>query len=245
MSISEAREVKSMIRIGILEDNSADLAQLEQCLRRYEEEHRERFSVRAFSNPSDFLDAYRSDFDLIFLDIDLPFVNGMDVARQLRESDSVVTLVFITNLEQYAINGYEVNALDFVVKPINYYRFSSMLRKALGRVAHQPEKEVIIHSSGSVMRLGISQIYYVEIRDHLLIYHTDQGNLTAWGKLSDLEAELSAYDFARCSTSHLVNLRYVISTNGNNVDVAGTKLPISQRRRKAFYADVTNYLSRR
>lgn len=232
-----------MVRITIVEDDPADLARLTDCLRQYEAEQEERFDVKSFSNPSDFLSTYRSDCDLIFMDIELPLFNGVDVARQLREIDSVVTLVFITNMEQYAVNGYEVDALDFVVKPINYYRFSSMLRKALRSIDRRGEKEVIVQSSGAITRLRASQIRYVEIRDHLLIYYTDQGKIESWGKLADVEAELADHHFARCSSSHLVNLRHVISVVGNDVDVAGTKLPISQRRRKAFYACVTNYLS--
>lgn len=232
-----------MLRITIVEDDPADLAQLTNCLRQFEEEQGEHFRVQAFSNPSDFLNNYPSDCDLIFMDIELPLFNGVDVARQLREIDSVVTLVFITNMEQYAVNGYEVDAMDFVVKPINYYRFSSMLRKALRIIARRGEREIIVQSTGTITRLRASQIYYVEVRDHLLIYHTDQGRIESWGKLSDVEAELANCHFARCSSSHLVNLRHVISVMGGNVDVAGEKLPVSQRRRKAFYACVTNYLS--
>lgn len=232
-----------MVRITIVEDNPTDLARLVECLRQYETEQGEHFSVKSFSNPSDFLNTYRSDCDLIFMDIELPLFNGIDVARQLRKMDCVVALVFITNMEQYAINGYEVDALDFVVKPINYYRFSSMLRKALRVIARQGEKEIVVQSSGTITRLRVSEIHYVEIRDHLLIYHTDQGRIESWGKLSDKEAELADHCFTRCSSSHLVNLRHVISVTGNYVDVAGEKLPISYRRRKAFCACVTNYLS--
>ncbi len=233
-----------MIRIAILEDDPADLAGLERSLRRYEAEHQERFRVDAFSHPSVFLEQFSAQYDLIFLDIELPLINGMEVARQIRQRDAVVTLIFVTNLEQYAVGGYAVDAMDFVVKPIHPYRFSSMLRKALGRVKGQREKEIIVQSSGNMVRLPVSQIFYIEIRDHLLIYHTGQGNYSAWGKLSDLEARLAEDGFARCSTSHLVNLRHVVSIVGNDVDVAGTRLPISQRRRKAFYSSVTRYLSR-
>lgn len=232
-----------MVRIAIVEDNPSDMAQLTDCLRRYEKESEETFSVKSFSNPVDFLNTYGPGYDLIFMDIELPLTNGMEVARQLREIDSVVTLVFITNMEQYAVNGYEVEAIDFVVKPINFFRFSSMMRKAIRHIARRAEKEVLVSSSGNIIRLRASQVFYIEIRDHLLIYHTDQGKFESWGKMADAEADLSAHGFIRCSSSHLVNLRHVISVKGNDVNVAGTKLPISQRKRKAFYAGVTSYLS--
>ena len=232
-----------MVRIAIVEDDPSDMAQLTECLRRYEEEQKETFSVRFFSAPADFLNTYGPGYDLIFMDIELPLTNGMEVARQLRKIDSVATLVFITNMEQYAINGYDVDAIDFVVKPINYYRFSSMMRKAMRHIARWAEKEVLVQSAGSITRLRASQILYVEIRDHLLIYYTDQGKFESWGKISDAESDLAPHGFVRCSSSHLVNLRHILSVDGNDVNVAGTKLPISQRKRKAFLAGVTGYLS--
>lgn len=232
-----------MVRIAIVEDDPSDMAQLMECLRRYEEEQKETFSVKSFSIPTDFLNTYGPGYDLIFMDIELPLTNGMEVARQLRKIDSVAILVFITNMEQYAINGYDVDAIDFVVKPINYYRFSSMMRKAVRHIARWTEKEVLVQSAGSITRLRASQILYVEIRDHLLIYHTDQGKFESWGKISDAEADLAPHGFVRCSSSHLVNLRHILSVNGNDVNVAGTTLPISQRKRKVFLASVTGYLS--
>lgn len=234
-----------MIRIAVIEDEPADQAQIATCLKRYEEEYSQQFSVHAFLSPAKFLDDYRTDYDLVFMDIEMPPFNGIDIARQLRQIDSMVTLVFITNMEQFAINGYEVDASDFVVKPINYYRFSSMMRRALRSIAKRNEKEVLVRSANKISRLRVSQVYYVEVRDHLLVFHTEQGNLDSWGKLSDLEEELAAHDFVRCSNSHLVNLRHVNSIDGGNVDVAGDRLPISQRKRKTFLASVTKYLGGR
>lgn len=234
-----------MVNIAILEDDAGDEASLEQSLQRYAQEQQELFSIRSFSDPAVFLQNSPSAFDLIFLDIDLPTMTGMELARQIRRRDSLVTLVFVTNLEKYAVSGYSVGAFDFVVKPINYYRFASMLRRALRSIAARQPRELVIQTSGGITRLNVTQLYYVEIRDHLLIYHTVGENLTAWGKMSDVEAQLAPYDFARCSTSHLVNLRFVDSVEGSDVLVAGTRLPISQRRRKAFYSAVTSYFSRK
>lgn len=232
-----------MHRIAIIEDNSRDLDQILNFLSHYQQEHSLSFSITSFNDPMKFLSEYRPDYDLVFMDIELPPFNGIEIARRLREMDSVVALVFITNMEQCAVNGYEVDALDFVVKPINYYRFSSMMNKALRNIAKRDEKEILIRSSSKIARLPISQIYYVEVRDHLLIYHSTQGNLESWGKLSDIEKELADYDFVRCSSSYLVNLRHIVSVDGDTANIAGDKLPISQRRKKTFYNSVTAYLS--
>ncbi len=232
-----------MVRIAIIEDNPSDLTQVTEYLKRYELEHSQSFSVKSFADPIKFLANYRSDFDLIFMDIELPHLSGIEAAKRLRALDAVAALVFITNVEQFAVNGYEVDALDFVVKPINYYRFCSMMHKALRSISKRAEKEILVRSSTKITRLRISQIYYIEIRDHLLIFHSDQGNLDAWGNLSEMEQDLAGYDFVRCSSSYLVNLRYVLAVEGNTVIVAGDRLPISQRKRKPFYDCVTAYLS--
>lgn len=232
-----------MYRIAIIEDNPRDLEQIQSFLSHYQREQGVGFTVTAFNDPMRFLFKYRPDYDLVFMDIELPPFHGIDIARRLRNVDSMVALVFITNMEQCAVNGYEVDALDFVVKPINYYRFSSMMNKALRNIAKRSEKEILIRSASKISRLRVSQIYYVEIRDHLLIFHSSQGELESWGKLSDVEQELSDYDFVRCSSSYLVNLRHIISVDGDTVNIAGDMLPISQRRRKVFYNCVTSYLS--
>lgn len=232
-----------MLRIAIVEDDPTDLAQITEYLRHYETEHSQSFSVKQFTDPVRFLADYRPDFDMVFMDIELPHFNGVEAAKRLRELDNIVTLTFITNMEQCAVKGYEVDALDFVVKPINYYRFSSMMTKAIRSIAKRAEKEIVVRSSSKITRLRISQIYYVEIRDHLLLFHSELGNLDSWGNLSGIERELAEYDFVRCSSSYLVNLRHVVVVEGNTVVVAGDRLPISQRKRKAFYNSVTNYLS--
>lgn len=154
-----------MVRIKILEDDPADRDTLIECLRKYEREQGQSFSITAYDNPSDFMDNYHMDADLIFMDIELPGINGIETSHQLRAADPVVALVFITNMEQYAINGYEVDALDFVIKPINYYRFSSMMLRALRNLPVRDEKEVILQAAGTIRRMRISQIYYVEIQD--------------------------------------------------------------------------------
>ena len=216
-----------MVRIKILEDDPADRDTLIECLRKYEREQGQSFSITAYDNPSDFMDNYHMDADLIFMDIELPGINGIETSHQLR-----------------AINGYEVDALDFVIKPINYYRFSSMMLRALRNLPVRDEKEVILQAAGTIRRMRISQIYYVEIQDHLLLYHTDMGRIEAWGKLSDVEAELDTYNFARCSSAHLVNMQHITSVSKTEVIVGSTKLPISQRKRKAFCDRVIAYLNK-
>ena len=233
-----------MLRCAIVEDSPRELEHLKECLARYSAERDIPLETTAFGDAASFLEHYRADYDIVFMDIELPGINGIETSHQLRAADPVVALVFITNMEQYAINGYEVDALDFVIKPINYYRFSSMMLRALRNLPVRDEKEVILQAAGTIRRMRISQIYYVEIQDHLLLYHTDMGRIEAWGKLSDVEAELDTYNFARCSSSHLVNMQHITSVSKTEVIVGSTKLPISQRKHKAFCDRVIAYLNK-
>ena len=231
--------------IAIVEDDPKEAQLLQSYFEHLPSDFLDTFEVRLFQTARSFLSTYQPIYDIVFMDINLPDLNGLEAAGYMRRLDQSVVLIFVTNMAQYAVRGDEVDALDFVVKPINYYRFSSMMAKALRSIAKRDEKEILVRSASKIARLPISQIYYVEVRDHLLIYHSTQGNLESWGKLSEIEKELAGYDFVRCSSSYLVNLRHIISVDGDTANIAGDRLPISQRRRKAFYNSVTEYLSGR
>ena len=122
-----------MVRIKILEDDPADRDTLIECLRKYEREQGQSFSITAYDNPSDFMDNYHMDADLIFMDIELPGINGMEAAHRLREIDRQVILIFVTNMTQFAGKGHEADALDYTIKPAQYGPLSIKLDRAAQR----------------------------------------------------------------------------------------------------------------
>ena len=123
-----------MTRIAIVEDEAAVREQLAGYVQRYIRQYGTPFEVTEFADGMEILEDYRPQFDIIFLDIEMPELGGMDAAERIRTVDPDVVLVFVTNMAQYAIRGYEVDALDFVLKPVNYYQFSTKLARALQRV---------------------------------------------------------------------------------------------------------------
>ena len=106
-----------MINVAIVEDEKQAADRLCSLFCRYERERGEKFRVVVFSDPVTFLANYSPDYELIMMDIDMPDLNGMDAVRKLREADREVMVIFVTNLAQYAVKGYEVDAFDFIVKP--------------------------------------------------------------------------------------------------------------------------------
>ena len=107
----------------------------------------------------------------------------MSASKKLREIDSEVTLIFITSLAQYAINGYEVNAFDFVLKPISYYNFALKLTRAIDKLSIEDAKTLVINNKNSIKKIKVRNIYYIEVNEHKLIFHTIEGNFTTYGTL--------------------------------------------------------------
>ena len=133
-AVNEELERDEMIRIAIVEDEAAYAEQLEGFLHRYEEEKKEAFEITRFSDGDSIVHNYKAKYDIILMDIQMKFMDGMSAAGKIRKSDTEVIIIFITNMRQYAILGYAVDALDYVVKPISYFAFSERLGKAIERI---------------------------------------------------------------------------------------------------------------
>ena len=175
------------------------------------------------------------------MDIELPNLDGMKAAELLRERDGEVLLVFITNMQQFAVKGYSVNAMDFIVKPVTYFAFSTMLDKALRIIGTKEELELCVKSHDGMVRLKCSEIKWVEVNKHRLTFHTEQSDFEAWGKLKDVEEKLPKDKFSRCNIGYLVNLSYVKAVEGDDVIVGNDRIKISRPRKRDFLADLAAY----
>lgn len=119
------------LRIAIVEDDQIANARLVDYLKKYQDESKIEMQVKSYPNSSLFLNGYNGNFDIIFMDIELPDMNGLDAIKRIRERDSDVMVIFVTNMAQYAVKGYEVQAFDFIVKPVQYYSFEKKLTLAI------------------------------------------------------------------------------------------------------------------
>lgn len=231
-----------MLRIAIAEDEAEYRMQLTEFLRQYGENYSVEMEVSCFSNGVDLVQDYQPEYDIILLDIAMPDLDGMEAARRIRQVDEQVVLVFITQMAQYAINGYEVGALDFLLKPVNYDVFAMKLTKAIRRAESREGKRIVLTLQSGVQVLQTRDIYYVEIQNHVLHYHTNQGEFSLRGTMQKAQQELEPYHFSRCSNWCLVNLAYVSQVDKSVAVVAGTPLDISRRNRTAFMAALTRYM---
>ena len=126
-----------MAKIAVVEDNAAVRQELCGFIAQYAQESGQLLEVTPFADGSQIVEPYRPGFDIIFLDIEMPTLGGMPTAERIRLLDPDVVLIFVTNMAQYAIRGYEVDALDFVLKPVSYYQFSTKLDRALQRICRR------------------------------------------------------------------------------------------------------------
>ena len=230
-----------MEHIAIVEDEDEEAKILISYIEKYAASTGQEFKVKRFYNAVDFLAEYQSVYAVVFMDIQMPGMNGMDAAAELRKIDKSVSLVFITNLVQYAQKGYEVDAVSFLVKPVSYFDFSLKFRKALDIYVMSEERCITIKYRSGMCRISTDKLMYVEIIAHRLYYHLVDGDIEITGVLSEVERELSAYGFLRCNKCYLINPKFVVGIKGSDVQVGNKTLQISRPRRAAFLAELANW----
>lgn len=212
------------MRIAIIEDERVERERIIDFIERFSEEFHKKIEVEEFDSGDRLLESFKSVYDILIFDIDMPGTNGMDTARKVREKDKRAVILFMTNIAQYAVNGYEVDAVDYIIKPIGYFDFSMKFQKAVRRAAHRQDNYIAVDALDGIRKLKVADIRYVEVLGHYLIYHLTDGELKLRGSMKEQAALLGAYNFAQVHKSYLVNLAHVENISGSEIVVDGEKL---------------------
>lgn len=237
------KEVARMIRLALVEDDALYRSQLREYIDKYSQTSGERFTVTEFADGDEIALGYKAVYDIILMDIEMKFMDGMMAAEEIRKVDTEVIIIFITNSPQYAIKGYAVDALDYVLKPVSYYAFSQRLSRAIERVHRHDRHYLQITAHGVARKLDTAQIYWVESSGHDLIYHTAEGTLTAPGSMQETEQKTAQDSFFRVNKGCLVNLEHVDCMDGDDTVVHGERIPLARARRKAFLDALNDYIN--
>lgn len=199
--------------------------------------------IKEFSDPLDLIEDYAAAYDVIFLDIEMPQMDGMKLAHKIREVDEGVCIIFVTNMAQFAIGGYEVGATDFIVKPVTYETFALKLRRALRSVELHREVGIALKDGETRVVVPCSEIYYVEKNKNYAVFHTARGEFRRRSSLGDVARELGSAPFAQANSGTLVNLGRVTTYDGREVTMAdGSVLSLSRSRRDGFVGALMDYL---
>lgn len=231
-----------MVKIAIVDDEQMERDTLQQYFKTLQQEVREELSIHAYASGEELLEHYDDSYDLVCLDIDLDGKDGISIAGEIRKRDEQVVLIFITNMAQMAIRGYEVQALDFVVKPVNYYSFAMKMTNAINIIRNKKSRNIILNTTDGIRKISTDELYYVEVNGHYLYYHTVDGVFRQKAALRELEDSLSGMSFKRCNHCYLVNLKYVDCVSKDDLRIVGEWLKISRPRKKEFLQSLANYM---
>ena len=240
-----------LLRVAIVEDVLDEASVLRNYVERYCSSIGVDVSVDVYSSSTDFIESFSKQYQILFLDIELlPHEdNGMDLAHEIREKDDDCAIVFVTNLSRYAIEGYQVKAIDYILKPINYdifsFRFDSIIKPFLTK----DTRSIVIKSRGAYHKLRIQDIYYLCVINHICYFYgtfssgDDERHLTShecWMQLSAAEKEINSSHFVKCSPSYLINIDHVSQILKDSLLVGSTSLPLSRNKKKSVVAAYMN-----
>lgn len=233
------------LKVAIVEDAIADKDVLQEALQRFGEEKSLEVQITWFDRAIRFLESNNANFEIVFMDIEIPDMNGMEAARKLRKENQDVVLVYVTNLAKYAVLGYETGASAYILKPVNYNAFSFKMAKIYDLVLSKRKGKFLIQFGNKTLVSPVNNIIYVEVMKHKLIIHTIEGDFETWKMtMAGVSKQLIPFGFSLCNACYLVNLQFVNSIMDDEVIVKGIPLKISAKRKKQFKEDLMSYIYR-
>lgn len=229
------------MKIAIVEDNALDSNALEELLRKYFLRENIKLELFIYTSGEDLLVDWPLDFDIVFLDIHMENINGIETAARIRETNERVIIVFITNDPQHSLTGYSVDALDYLIKPVTFDLLDRVLTKALRRLGNSDRKCITIHNNEGLFVVNPMDIQYIELANRKLEIHTTTGSIACLKTMQNMEEQLPD-TFFRCHSAFLINLNAVESVKGAYAVVAGKMIPISKHRKREFLSSLTEFV---
>lgn len=223
-----------MLKIAIVDGDEESVDRLKKIMTQFGRAHGADMFFNVFHSGVDFVSGYTADYDFVFMEINLPHMNGLKTAKAMRELDKTVPLVFVTGSAAHAIHGYDVGAIQFLIKPLEYDTFSTKLGKYLERAKERDGSFMIVDSRENKRKVLYSDIYYITVSGRYVSLHTKSESIEMNVSMKEMENILRDKGFVRGDNSSMVNMTHVTSINPEGAIVNGELIPCSRHRRKAL-----------
>lgn len=230
-----------MLNIVICDDEIEFVSELKGLLKRYAEETGIELMTAEYKNGRELIENYDINTDLIFLDIQMDEMDGLAAAGKIRELDEDVSIIFLTSLKQYALEGYKYHAVNYMVKPVKYIRLKAEMNGWI-RKYRQKNPYIVVQNDRGSFKVSVNRLHYAETHQRNLLLHTEDGEVICYKNMKEMEKELSPYGFFRCHTGFLVNLAFVKNVEKLDVELTtGETVYVSKPKRKAFMEALAGY----
>ena len=220
-----------MIKIAFCDDDMEVLHQMNELLDRYRVERNEDITYAAFQSPFELLTEIEKGIrpDILFLDVVMPGQNGMDVAKEIRQYDTNMKIIFLTSSPEFAVESYSVGAYFYQLKPIWEESFFRLMDSVLAECEKKKKNSLILRSKDGITRIDLPQLEYCEVLGRKLLFHLENGAvLESAGSLDDLAGQLMQYsNFFRPHRSFLVNMEYIQNISSRSIKMVNdAEIPI-------------------
>lgn len=220
-----------MIKIAFCDDDMEVLHQMNELLDRYWVERNEDITYAAFQSPFELLTEIEKGIrpDILFLDVVMPGQNGMDVAKEIRQYDTNMKIIFLTSSPEFAVESYSVGAYFYQLKPIWEESFFRLMDAVLAECEKKKKNSLILRSKDGITRIDLQQLEYCEVLGRKLLFHLEDGAvLESAGSLDDLAGQLMQYsNFFRPHRSFLVNMEYIQNISSRSIKMVNdAEIPI-------------------
>lgn len=220
-----------MIKIAFCDDDMEVLHQINELLDRYRVERNEDITYAAFQSPFELLTEIEKGIrpDILFLDVVMPGQNGMDVAKEIRQYDTNMKIIFLTSSPEFAVESYSVGAYFYQLKPIWEESFFRLMDSVLAECEKKKKNSLILRSKDGITRIDLQQLEYCEVLGRKLLFHLEDGAvLESAGSLDDLAGQLMQYsNFFRPHRSFLVNMEYIQNISSRSIKMVNdAEIPI-------------------
>lgn len=231
-----------MLWIAVCDDEVMECSRTATRIRGILDEMRVPCTIRQFYSGRELLQSSES-FDIIFLDIIMDGLDGLRTAQRVRERAYDKLLVFISASRDYVFDAYDVEAFQYLLKPVEDKKLKRVLLKAVRKTKERSQAFIIVSRDRQRKKLFLDDIYYFEIRGRMIDAHGTGGVFSYYGQIGLLERELQGKGFVRCHKSYLVNLKCVDVYNRQELVLDnGERIAIAKRRYEAFCVEILKYM---